>query len=399
MSIYPLSGVRVVDFTTALAGPYATMILADLGADVVKVEPPSGDQSRDWGPPFYLDKYSAYFVATNRGKRSVVIDLRREEGREVVYRLVKTARVVIENFRPGVAARLGVDFTKLVEINPNIIYVSISGFGQSGPYRDLAGYDMIAQAMSGLMDLTGEPDGPPLKFGVPISDMVAGMYAVISILAALYAGIGGVYVDISLLESDLTLLIPHSQHYFASGRSPRREGNTHPYIAPYGAFRARDGYVVICCGTQKLWEELCRALGKPELLNDPRFLSNSERVKHLSELKKVIEDALSKESVDYWVRRLREVGIPAAPIYTVAQALTNEHVLHRGAIREVRHKLVGNIKLVGTPIKYVTKLTAGNYIAPPLLGEHTLEVLKELGYTDEEINKLINDGVVYALRG
>ncbi|MCS7108659.1 MAG: CaiB/BaiF CoA-transferase family protein [Sulfolobales archaeon] len=391
---YPLSGIRVVDLTSAMAGPFASMILADLGADVIKVESPSGDHARDWGPPFYSDKYSAYFASVNRGKRSIVVDLRSDKGKEVIYRLVSRSHVLIESFRPGVASKLRIDYETLSKINPKIIYCSISGFGQYGPYKDLPGYDLIALAMSGLMDLTGEPDRPPVKFGVPIADIITGMYAVIAILSILHKGVG-VHIDLSLLDSSISILTHQAGYYFTLGIDPQRMGSAHPNIVPYQAFKAKDGYFIIAVGNDNIWKDFCTCIGIPELINDPKFSTNYERVKHREELIKMLEGVFMKEGVDYWVKKLRDAGVPAAPVNKVSQALKDPHSVAREMVREMRHKSLGVIKTISSPIKFLGReFDIGKYEPPPQLGEHTAVILKELGYTSEEIEKLLKDNVV-----
>ncbi len=385
----PLRGVRVLDFTAAMAGPFATMLLADLGAEVIKIEPPEGDHARDWGPPSYGEKYSAYFASVNRGKRSIVLDLKREEAREVVYKLAKSARAVVENFRPGVAQRLGVDYETLRRHNPRLVYCSISGFGE-GPYRDLPAYDLVALAMSGLMDLTGEPDRPPVKFAVPITDIAAGFYCALAVTAAVLSNSYG-YIEVPLIEAAISLLTHQAGYYFASGEPPRRMGSAHPTIVPYQAFKAKDGYFILAVGNDHLWRRFCEAIDRPDLAEDPRFRTNRDRVKNREELVKMLEEIFATKEVSHWVSLMWQNGIPAAPVYNLAQVFADPHIRHRKVVIETPSPF-GLVKQLRSPINSQT-LEIGNYTAPPTLGQHTEEILKELGYSDEEIEKMVATGV------
>ncbi|MEM1620021.1 MAG: CoA transferase [Fervidicoccaceae archaeon] len=391
----PLSGVRVLDFSRVLAGPFATMILGDLGADVVKVEPPQGDDTRYWSPP-EIRGIAAYFLSTNRNKRSIVIDLKKPESRLVVERLAKWADIVVENFRPGVAERLGIDYATLSRINPKIIYCSISGFGQTGPYREKPAYDLIIQALSGHMSITGEPGRPPVKFGVPITDLTSGMMAVIAILAALHqrekTGVGQ-YIDVSMLDTQVYLLVNQAYNYFATGRDPERLGSAHPNIAPYQVFTTSDGYVAVAVGNDKLWVDFCKALGRQDLLENPRFKTNELRVTNRRELVEEIEKIFSRMTTSEVVELLERAGVPCGPVKKISEVLSDPQVLHRGMVTKMRHPVYGEVPALGVPLKSsVTGFEIRR--APPLKGEHTREVLREVGFTDEEIESLIAMGVV-----
>lgn len=391
-----LRDLLVLDLTRVLSGPFATMTLADLGADVIKIEQPgTGDDTRKWGPPFQGDQ-AAYFLAVNRNKRSLAVDLKSPEGREVVWKIAMKADVVVENFRPGTAARLGLGFEELSEANPGLVYASISGYGQTGPDAALAGYDAIAQARSGIMSVTGEADGPPVRVGVSSADLAAGMWATIGILAALHekqrSG-RGQWVDISLLDGSVAWLTYVSSGYFASGNVPQRYGSAHPTIAPYQAFASSDGYVMIAVGNDGLWRRFASVIGRNDLASDERFLTNALRVGNRSVLIPLLEQILVARTTNEWVDALNAAGVPVGPIQTVDQALVDPQILARGMISEMRHPTAGTVNAVNCPIR-LTRTPVSVKSAPPLLGQHTSEVLTELGFDTDEIRGLYESGTV-----
>lgn len=380
----PLENIRVVDLTQVMAGPFCTLLLGDMGADVIKVEPPEGgDLSRSMGGADLAMKGedNAPFLALNRNKRSVALDLRSEGGREAFLALVATADVLVENFRPGVTARLGVDWDTLSALNPRLVYASISGFGQTGPYADRPGFDLIAQAMSGVMSVTGEEGGEPTKCGLPISDLSAGMYAAAGVLAALLARERtgrGQYLETSLFEAALGLSVWESTEYWATGRTPRALGSAHRLNAPYQAFRTGDGHIVLAALTPGQWRNLCGAVGLPELGDDPRFATNGDRMAHREELALELEAALSVDSTASWVERLLAAGVPAGPLMDYSQVFDDPHTRAREMVETVNHPVEGAIRTLGFPLKMRgTPLEVRR--PPPLLGEHTDEVLRELG--------------------
>jgi crotonobetainyl-CoA:carnitine CoA-transferase CaiB-like acyl-CoA transferase len=387
--VLPLDGVRVLDLTHALAGPYCTMVLGDLGADVIKVEPPGeGDHSRHWGPPF-IEGESSYFLSVNRNKRSVALDLKSDQGRCAAQDLAAASDVLVENFKPGTAARLGLGYEELSATNRRLVYASISGFGQSKP--TLAGYDQIVQGTAGLMSITGMPDGPPIKLGVPIGDISAGMFAAHAILAALYererSGHGR-RIDVALNDSVLALLTFQAGRYFATGEPPRREGNHHPTIAPYGTFATADGFINLAVGSDDQFRRFCEAIGAAALAADKRFASNRERQHHRPELAEAIEGRLRERSTAAWLPEMEKAGVPAGPIHDLAQAFADPMAVERGMRVELEHPSAGPISVTGVPWK-LDHDAALIRRPPPRLGEHTAEVLLEVaGYDRERIRAL-----------
>jgi len=391
-----LSGLRVIDLTRILAGPFCTMIMADLGADVIKVEDvQSGDDTRAWGPPF-IGSDAAYYHAVNRNKRSIAVDLKDEVCREHVLRLARSADVLVENFRPGTAARLGFDHSALRAENPGLVYASISGFGQSGPMSGQPGYDATAQALSGVMSVTGYPDGPPARFGTSGADLGAGMWALIGILAALskrqHTGRGD-YVDVALLDGQVAWLTYHATGYLASGEIPGRYGTAHPSIVPYQALTTADGQLMVAAGNDSMWAKLANAIGLERLVTDPSFATNADRVANRDRLIGLLEDVLSTETSAHWNEVLTAVGVPAAPILDVDQALAHPQVHARQMLVALPDSGGGEIGAVGSPVKLLDSPVVMESSAPRL-GEHTEQVLADLGLDDAAIAVLIGRGVV-----
>jgi len=395
MSSGPLAGLRVLDLTSQLAGPYCTMILGDLGADVVKVERPGrGDDTRAMAP--HVAGESAPFMTFNRNKRSLTVDLKTPEGLAIVRALAARADVLVENWRPGTAARLGLGWDELRATNPGLVYCSISGFGQTGPYAARGGFDRIAQGMSGLMSINGEEDGPPLPVPLPVSDLGAGMFAVIGILAALHVRQRtgqGQCVDTSLLETPIAWSVYEAAQYFATGEVPRRLGLGHRTAAPYQPFRTADGWLVLGGAAPGFWAPICRVLGCEELIDDPRFATPALRVQHRRELEALLEARFKTDTTAAWLARLEAAGVPAGPILTYDQVFADPHVRAREMVVTVEHPRAGRLETLGVPVKL--SATPGAVRRPaPTLGEHTDEVLRELGYDEAAIRDLRARGIV-----
>jgi formyl-CoA transferase len=374
----PLNGIRVLDLSRVLAGPYCTMVLGDLGADVIKVESPEGDETRGWGPPF-AEGESAYYLCVNRNKRSIVVDFKTAEGRDIIRGLIKQSDVLVENFRPGSLARFSLDFGSASALNQNLIYCSITGFGQTGPLRDKPGYDFMIQAMGGLMSITGEPDGEPMKVGVAVADLFAGQNAVIAILAALQARTHtskGQHLDISLFDSQLSMLANVASNYLISGNLPKRYGNAHANIVPYQSFQASDGWFVIAVGNDKQFAKMCEVIGKLELVNDPRFITNASRVQNRDTLIPLLKPVFLTKTVDEWLSLIGD-EFPYGAINNLEGAFSMPQVEAREMLVHMQHSEIGDLRLVGSPLKF-SDTPAEYKFPPPRLGEHTEEVLKEL---------------------
>ena len=392
-----LDGILVVDMTQALAGPYLGMLLGDLGADVVKVERPGvGDQSRGWGPPFAGNE-SSYFMAVNRNKRSLTCDFKTEGGLQVLMRLTDRAHVVLTNERRIASLRnMGMDYESLSLRNPGVVHCSITGFGMTGPYAGRAGYDIIAQGMSGLMSLTGDPGGPPMRHPASIADMATGMYGLGSVLAALFVrertGVGQ-FLDLSLLESQAWWATIHAAAHFQTHQAPAKLGNDHPSIVPYGTFKAGDGYLIIGCGSERLWHSLCNVLDMNDMRDDPRYRTNRERVEHREQVRELLEEHLAARSVAEWCQLLEEARVPAGPIYSVPDMLNDPHMRARGCVVSQQHPTAGALHTLASPLR-LSETPANCRLAPPLLGQHTDKVLAELGYGAAEAALLHASGAV-----
>jgi formyl-CoA transferase/CoA:oxalate CoA-transferase len=382
----PLKGLRVIDLTQDFAGPFCTMILSDLGAEVIKVEKPvSGDETRAWGPPF-VNGLSYYFLSLNRGKRSIALDLKTSAAQKVIRQLVQDSDVLVESFRPGTLARYTLDYSRLRRVNRALVYCSISGFGQTGPYRDRPGYDIVAFAMSGIMGTTGEEGRPSVRVSIPVADIAAGHYASTAILACLSRRLvtgRGDYIDISLYDSIVSWLSYLATYYFATGREPVRMGSAHPSIVPYQAFSAKDREIIIAVGNDQQFQRLCQSLGLEKLLEERRFSTNPQRVRNRQQLVSILSRRLREQSAAYWNRLLNQNGIPSAPVYKIGDVVRDSQVVHRGLFKKMR----SGIPQMTSPIKLFKQKKRFSNPAPTL-GQDTVQVLRELGYSKRAIKRI-----------
>ena len=392
----PLDGMKVLDISQIMAGPYCTMVLGDMGAEVVKVEKANGgDDSRQMGP--YINDESTCFSQINRNKKSISLNLKDERAQQIFFQLAKEADVIVENYRPGVTKSLGIDYDTVSEINPGIVYCSISGYGQTGPYSHKGGFDLVAQGMTGLMSMTGEKGRRPLKTGIAVYDIGAGITAVYSILAAYIHKMKtgeGQHIDIAITECGLPWFSWESAAYFAEERLPEPTGWRHRVSAPYQAVKAKDGYIMLGCANQRTWERFCNdVIEREDLIQDPRFLTNSDRGANVEALESLIEGILGERDMAFWLERCDAAGVPAGPINDFAQAMQDEHYLARGMVQEVEHPVIGKMKTVGFPSKF-SRTPASIRCPAPLFAQHTDEILSRMGMSDGDIEELRRDGCV-----
>lgn len=403
----PLNNVRVLDLSRILAGPWATQNLADLGAEVIKVEKPgAGDDTRHMGPPFLKDEKTgeagdaAYFMCCNRGKKSIAVDFMQRGGQELIRKLASRADILVENYKVGALKKYGLDYASLKAVNPDLIYCSVTGFGQTGPYKDRAGYDYLIQGMGGLMSVTGErddlPGGGPQRVGVAVSDLMAGMYATVAILAALYhraQGNGGQHIDISLLDCQVGSLVNQGLNYLATGVAPKRMGSGHPNIAPYAAYPAKDGHLILAVGNDTQFRRLCDAIGMPEKAEDVRFATIRARVHNRAAMDEWLMEVTRSRTVSDWVSLLEEAQVPGGPINDIAHVFEDPHVVARGMRMDLPHARYGSVPSIRNPMRFSETPLEFN-AAPPQLGEHTTEVLQSLELSPDEMRQLRDQGVL-----
>jgi len=392
----PLQGVRVLDLTRILSGPYSTMLLGDLGADIIKLEPyPEGDDSR--GNPPFVNEESMYYVSLNRGKKSIVVNLKTEEGKEIFYRLLSEADILVENFKPGTMEKLGLGYEVLKERRPKLIYCAISGFGQTGPYRNRAAYDAVIQAMGGIMSFTGQAGGSPTRVGTSIGDITAGLFAAIGILGALRVieqGGEGQFIDISMLDCQVALVEGQIARYFGTGKTPQPVGNRHATATPFDMFKTKDGHVIVAVQKNSMWESFCKVTGLEYLLSDARFETNAARCDNEPALKAIIEPVLSEKTTQEWIDLFSAANVACGPLNNIASVVSDPHILSREMIVEVAgHKKLGKVKYPGIPIKYSQTKCAIESPAP-VLGQHSEEILARIGFTNEKIAALRSGKVI-----
>lgn len=401
MSAASLHGIRVLDVTRMAAGPFCTMILADMGADVVKVEPyPKGDLLRGFGP--FDEGEGTYFLSINRNKRSLAIDFRTDEGLAILRKMALQADVLVENFKPDVARQIGIDYASLKDENPRLVYASISGFGANGPYGGWPGVDQIAQGMSGFMSLTGNSSSGPMRVGIPIADLTAGMWAAIGVLAALLnrtlTGAGS-RVETTLISALIGLLCMQGQRYLSLGQVAGPPGNDHPVIAPYGVFEAKDGPFNLCAATAEMWRNLCEIAGRNDLADHPDFVDNTKRMENIQALKRELNAAFATDTRQNWTQKLIAAGLPAGPIYTVDQVFNDPHIQSQGFVEQVMHRTIGELRLVANPITRDGGWRTGPGNAPPVLGEHTISILEEYGFADAQIAEMLKRKSIHSFVG
>ncbi|WP_288349350.1 CaiB/BaiF CoA transferase family protein [uncultured Thalassospira sp.] len=403
-----LSGLRVLDLSRVLAGPWASQTLADMGAEVIKIERPgAGDDTRGWGPPFAKDANgndtteAAYYLTANRGKKSLTIDITKPEGQEIVRNIAAQSDVVLENFKVGGLAKYGLDYATLSALNPKLVYCSITGFGQDGPYKDRPGYDFMIQGMGGLMSITGAPDsapgGQPMKVGVAVADIFTGLYATIGILAALRhrdATGEGQYIDLALLDVQAAVLANQAMNYLTTGNAPGRLGNAHPNIVPYEAFPSADGYLILAVGNDSQFKSFCAVAGLDDLPADERYATNRNRVANRDTLVPLIRQAMVLKTTDEWIAALEKANVPCGPINTLDRVFDNPQVKHRGLVKHLDHPTAGTVPTVGNPIRF-SKTPIADEKAPPMLGQHSDEILRKVAdLSDDQIAKLRDAGIV-----